>query len=272
MLFSTLKHFSFSPYLVLDIGANHGNWTRTALFCGFLCIAGVAISDGILEELQLQKCSCGPVPASVAAQSLVRLAAIPGMRQSPRVKIDAPEVRRRRQKLHSHPLATLPALSQEHNPAFLLFLGQRVDQHQHLAAVHLVPQHQQASMGIHHQGFADFTELPPIVAAALGLQLHLVEYALAAPRRCIEHFIHALIMGSKLQIRQLSFRTGVSQVPIRFLGTGLYLVLGGLRIKVAAPASCPVPRLHPAAALFLEIFESSYRQANFCARGIYEPY
>lgn len=31
VLFSTLKRFGFSPHLVLDIGANHGNWTRAAL-------------------------------------------------------------------------------------------------------------------------------------------------------------------------------------------------------------------------------------------------
>jgi FkbM family methyltransferase len=31
VLFSTLKRFGFSPRLVLDIGDNHGNWTRTAL-------------------------------------------------------------------------------------------------------------------------------------------------------------------------------------------------------------------------------------------------
>lgn len=31
VLFSTLKRFGFSPRLVLDVGANHGNWTRTAL-------------------------------------------------------------------------------------------------------------------------------------------------------------------------------------------------------------------------------------------------
>lgn len=31
VLFSTLQRFGFSPRLVLDIGANHGNWTRTAL-------------------------------------------------------------------------------------------------------------------------------------------------------------------------------------------------------------------------------------------------
>jgi len=31
VLFSTLKRFGFSPCLVLDVGANHGNWTRTAL-------------------------------------------------------------------------------------------------------------------------------------------------------------------------------------------------------------------------------------------------
>ncbi len=31
VLFSTVKRFGFSPRLVLDIGANHGNWTRAAL-------------------------------------------------------------------------------------------------------------------------------------------------------------------------------------------------------------------------------------------------
>lgn len=31
VLFATLKRFGFSPRHVLDIGANHGNWTRVAL-------------------------------------------------------------------------------------------------------------------------------------------------------------------------------------------------------------------------------------------------
>ena len=31
VLFSTLKRFGFSPGCVLDVGANHGNWTREAL-------------------------------------------------------------------------------------------------------------------------------------------------------------------------------------------------------------------------------------------------
>lgn len=31
VLFSTLKRFGFSPRCVLDVGANHGNWTREAL-------------------------------------------------------------------------------------------------------------------------------------------------------------------------------------------------------------------------------------------------
>ena len=31
VLFSTFKRFGFSPRLVLDVGANHGNWTRAAL-------------------------------------------------------------------------------------------------------------------------------------------------------------------------------------------------------------------------------------------------
>jgi len=31
VLFATLQRFGFSPRLVLDVGANHGNWTRSAL-------------------------------------------------------------------------------------------------------------------------------------------------------------------------------------------------------------------------------------------------
>jgi len=31
VLFATLKRFGFAPRLVMDIGANHGNWTRCAL-------------------------------------------------------------------------------------------------------------------------------------------------------------------------------------------------------------------------------------------------
>jgi len=31
VLFATLRRFGFSPRHILDVGANHGNWTRTAL-------------------------------------------------------------------------------------------------------------------------------------------------------------------------------------------------------------------------------------------------
>lgn len=31
VLFSTLKRFGFSPRCIVDVGANHGNWTRAAL-------------------------------------------------------------------------------------------------------------------------------------------------------------------------------------------------------------------------------------------------
>lgn len=31
VLFSTLKRFGFSPRCIMDVGANHGNWTRAAL-------------------------------------------------------------------------------------------------------------------------------------------------------------------------------------------------------------------------------------------------
>lgn len=31
VLFSTLKRFGFAPHCIVDVGANHGNWTRSAL-------------------------------------------------------------------------------------------------------------------------------------------------------------------------------------------------------------------------------------------------
>jgi len=111
----------------------------------------------------------------------MRSAVLPGLGQSAGLKIDAPEMRCRRQKFYAHPLSPFTVLSQEHHPAFLFFLGQGVDQHEHCAVFHFVPQYQQASMSVYNQRFADFAKLPPIMAPALDPQPHLVEDALAAP-------------------------------------------------------------------------------------------
>ena len=87
------------------------------------------------------------------------------------LEINSPEVRRRRQKLHAHPIAPLTGFPQKDNAAFLFFLGLGVDQNQHLAMNHLMAQIQQPAMRADHQSFADLAKLSAVVAAVpiLGL-------------------------------------------------------------------------------------------------------
>jgi len=116
------------------------------------------------------------------------------------VKINAPEVRRRRQKLNPDPDPSCPALSGKHDPALLLFLRLRVHQHQHFVVVYFVRQHQQAAVGVHHQRFAHFAKFLARVIAAQGLQLHAVKYALAAPVCRESGFLHSVpIFGPALE-------------------------------------------------------------------------
>jgi hypothetical protein len=109
-----------------------------------------------------------------------------------RVKINAPEVGRGRQKFHSHAYPFGPALAGKYDAALLLFLRLRIYQHQHLVVIHLMPQHKQPAMRVHHQGFAYFAKLLPGVAAAQCLQLHPVEYTLAAPVCGKGGFLHSV--------------------------------------------------------------------------------
>lgn len=106
------------------------------------------------------------------------------------VKINAPEVRRGRQKLHPNPDPFCPALPGKYDPALLLFLSLRVNQHQHFVVIHFVLQHQQAAVRVHHQCLAHLAELLAGVAAAEGLQLHAVKDALAAPVCRERGFLH----------------------------------------------------------------------------------
>ena len=108
------------------------------------------------------------------------------------VKIYAPEVWGRGQELHSDPNALWPALPGEHDAALQLFLSFRIHQYQHFIVVDLVPQDQQAAMGIYHQGFAHFTEFFPSVIASQRLQLHPVKHALTAPICCKGGFLHGV--------------------------------------------------------------------------------
>ncbi len=111
---------------------------------------------------------------------LVRRFLLFGTRDRGSLKIDAPEVRCRRQKLHAHSGSFAASFSQVNNPAFLLFLRFRIHQNQHFAIIDFVAEVEQAPVGTHHQRFANFPKLTSLVAASLGLQPHFVKDALAA--------------------------------------------------------------------------------------------
>jgi len=76
--------------------------------------------------------------------------------------------------------AAVAGIAEEDDAAFLLFLGFGIDQDEHFAAVHFVLEHEQAAVLVDHQGFANLAEFAPLMAAALSLEAHLVELALAA--------------------------------------------------------------------------------------------
>ncbi len=105
-------------------------------------------------------------------------------------------MRCRGQKLDADANPFVSALPEVHDPALLLFLGFRVHQHQHFSVINLVAEVQEPAMSAYHQRFANFAKLPAIMAAAQGLQAHLVKHALAAALRALSEFYHALIMGS----------------------------------------------------------------------------
>ncbi len=111
---------------------------------------------------------------------------------SGRIKVDAPEVWRWRQKFHSDTNSLRSALTGEHNAALLFLLRFRIHQHQHFVVINLMPQYQQAAMRIHHQGFTHLAKLLPRMVAAQGLQLHPVENALAAPVCGKSGFLHSV--------------------------------------------------------------------------------
>jgi hypothetical protein len=109
-----------------------------------------------------------------------------------RVKINAPEVWRRRQKFHPDANTLRSAFPGKHDAALQFFLRLRIHEHQHFVVIHLMPQHQQAAMGVHHQSFAHLAELLSRMIAAEGLQLHPVKNALAAPVCGKSGFLHSV--------------------------------------------------------------------------------
>ena len=110
------------------------------------------------------------------------------------VKINAPEVRRRSQKLDSHAHTLRAGFSGKHDPAFQFFQGLGVHQHDHGVVIDLMLQRQQAAVGIHHQRFAHLAELPSGMAPAERLQFHAVKHPLAAPVGGKSGFWHSVPM------------------------------------------------------------------------------
>jgi len=104
-------------------------------------------------------------------------------------------MRCRRQKLNAYASPAVSGFAQIDNPAFLLFLGLRVNQHQHFAVVDFVAQIQQAAVSADHQGLTDFAKLAAFMAATEGLQAHLMEDTLAAALRAFGNLSHAPIFA-----------------------------------------------------------------------------
>jgi hypothetical protein len=113
----------------------------------------------------------------------------------PCLKVDSPKMRRRRQKLYTHTSSPIPRFPQEHNTAFLLFLGLRVHQYQHFALVDLMAQVQQPSMSADHQRLADLAKFAALMVAPHCLQTHLVKDTLAAALCAFGKLYHALIFA-----------------------------------------------------------------------------
>jgi len=109
-------------------------------------------------------------------------------------EVDAPEMRGRGEEFDADAEAAVAGVAEENDATLQLFLGFGIDEDEHLAAVHFVLEHEQAAVLVDHQGFADFAEFAALVAAALSLQAHLVELALAATGAGLEDFGHGLMM------------------------------------------------------------------------------
>jgi hypothetical protein len=85
-------------------------------------------------------------------------------------------------------LAAIAGFAEIDDAAFLLFLRFGVGEDQHFTVVNFVLEHEQAAMGVDDHGFADFLELLAVVAAARGLDAHLVKDAGAAARCLVQDF------------------------------------------------------------------------------------
>src|SRR5580704_4814685 len=117
-------------------------------------------------------------------------------------------------------------------------------------------QHQQATVGIHYQGFADLAKLLARVAAAQGLQLHPVKDALAAPVCRKSGFLHSVpIIG--LASRSVNCPFGqVCPIAMLFCPATCKPQSAGRRMSLAATASCRAPSIPNRCRAFLHHFLS----------------
>ena len=82
-------------------------------------------------------------------------------------------MRGRGEELDADAYAAFADIAEKDDAAFLFFLGFRIDEDKHFAAVHFVLEHEQAAVLVDHQGFANLAEFAPLMAAALSLEAHL---------------------------------------------------------------------------------------------------
>src|SRR5712692_666380 len=109
------------------------------------------------------------------------------------IQLQPPEVRRRREKLHSHALPLVVGFTQIDDPAFQLFLCLRITQRQQLAVVHFVFEQQKPAVSAHQYGMASLAEFLPVVGASLRLHAHLMENSRTPPRARIGRSVHTAI-------------------------------------------------------------------------------
>src|SRR5713101_3783754 len=92
-------------------------------------------------------------------------------------ELHAPETRRRGEELDADALSLLRGIAQKHDAAFLLFLGEGVDQHNHRAVFDRLVQIEQPAVRIDDNRFASLADFPAVEVLAGGHDAHAHEHA-----------------------------------------------------------------------------------------------
>jgi hypothetical protein len=107
-----------------------------------------------------------------------------------RCEFNAPEMGARREKLNSDARALLGSIADIYDPAFLLFLGHRIDERDIRAHFKRLVQVEQAAMRVDHDGLAVFTKLPPVRVLARRAYRYAREDSGAPPLIALLPFRH----------------------------------------------------------------------------------